>query len=332
MNRSVHSRRTTTTHTGVFALLFALLFAACSGPENRFAPPPVTTPTTTISVPPSATPLSTPSVPFLATATPALIPTPTVAPAPTATIAQTTTSGITRATPPAEIGLPNGTPRATPSASQLPATSPARTSTINQGVHVTGADAWQAAGFTGKGVRVGVIDTSFNEYQRFLNGASVTVKSFRRDGLIEDPEDEDGLHGTACAEIVHEMAPDATLFLATAGGGTRTFAAAVDWLVGTAHVSIISLSYGPTGYPIDDTSEYAKSVDHAKESGVFFVVAAGNDGAGGIGSHTWQGHYSAVFADANGDGFHDFVPPDGGDAMDSVKVRVTTDPFTIVMN
>lgn len=302
-------------------LVLALLLVACSGPEGGMLPSPTAAPTATTS--PSV--VATPTLPLLATVPPTA--TPTLPPTPTVTVAPTATAARTAA--PSEIGLPNGTPRAT---AIPPTATPAPTQTANQGVHVTGADAWQVAGFTGKGIRVGVIDTSFNEYQRFLSNATVTAKSFRRDGLIEDPEDEDGLHGTACAEIVHAMAPDAALFLATAGGSPRTFAAAVDWLVGTAHVTVISLSFGPTGYPIDDTSEYAKTVDRAKEAGVFFAIAAGNDGAGKIGSRTWQGHYSAVFADTNGDGFHDFVPPEGGDATNGVNIRTDGSPFTIVMN
>jgi hypothetical protein len=322
MIRLFDARYSRTARTGSFLLMLALVLAACSGPEG--GRPPVPTTISTATTPPSV--IATPTLPLLAPVPPTDTTTP---PTPTVTVAPT--ASAVRTAIPSEIGLPNGTPRATaipPTAT--PTTAPTRRA--NQGVHVTGADAWQAAGFTGKGVRVGVIDASFNEYQRFLSGATVTAKSFRRDGLIEDPEDEDGLHGTACAEIVHAMAPDAALFLATAGGGARTFAAAVDWLIGTAHVTVISLSFGPTGYPIDDTSEYAKIVDRAKEAGVFFVIAAGNDGAGKIGSRTWQGHYSAVFADANGDGFHDFVPPEGGDATDGVNVRVDGDPFTIVMN
>jgi subtilisin family serine protease len=305
----------------LFHVGMVLLLAGCSGPAASIGPSATPSPIATTPVPGSVTPafplLATP----IRTPTPILIPTATPSSAPASTVAATPTAA------PREIGLPNGTPHATALGTK---TTPAQT--VDQGVHTTGADAWQAAGLTGAGVRVGVIDTSFNDYQRLLAGATVSAKSFRRDGLVEDPSDEDGLHGTACAEIVHAMAPDAALFLATAGGGVTTFGAAVEWLVRTAHVSIISLSFGPTGYPIDDTSEYAQIIDHAKDAGVFFVVAAGNDGAGKTGSRTWQGHYSAVFSDTNGDGFHDFVPPQGGNATDGVSVHLDDDPFTIVMN
>ena len=52
---------------------------------------------------------------------------------------------------------------------------------MSEGVHATGADAWQAAGITGKGVRVGIIDTGFIDYARLLGSATVTARSFRED-------------------------------------------------------------------------------------------------------------------------------------------------------
>src|SRR5215472_6909790 len=58
-----------------------------------------------------------------------------------------------------------------------------------------GADAWQAAGITGRGVKVGVIDATYNAYKRFLR-PTVTVQSFRSDDLIEDPDDDEGILGT----------------------------------------------------------------------------------------------------------------------------------------
>ena len=120
----------------------------------------------------------------------------------------------------------------------------------SEGVALTGADKWQAAGITGKGVKVGVLDSAFNRYQDFLMGAKVTTRSFRADRLIEDDDPED-IHGTACAEIVNEMAPDAELYLG-AFETTNEFAAAIRWLVGTVGVSAISISIGfPGQYPTD---------------------------------------------------------------------------------
>lgn len=198
---------------------------------------------------------------------------------------------------------------------------PPLTGAISEGVHATGADGWQAAGITGKGVRVGIIDTGFLTYTRALGGATVTARSFREDGLIEDsPATADTVHGTACAEIVHEMAPDAALFLA-ATDTPGSFLAAMQWLIATAHVSIITTSLGFYGdYPTDGSSELARAVDAAKAAGVFFVKSAGNFA---------DKHYGATFTDTDGDGFHDFP---GGKTKNGMTVRMTGDPFEIFLN
>src|SRR5262249_20151762 len=102
----------------------------------------------------------------------------------------------------------------------------------SEGVALTGADKWQAAGITGKGVKVGVLDSSFIDYRQFASG-TVTTKSFRADGLVEDADEENAIHGTACAEIVREMAPDAELYL-VAVQSRLGYVNAIDWLVTTA--------------------------------------------------------------------------------------------------
>lgn len=176
---------------------------------------------------------------------------------------------------------------------------------------MTGADRWQTAGFTGTGVKVGIIDSSFNGYRRFLPGATVTTRSFRRDGKVENASDTDGYHGTACAEIIHEMAPDAALYLTVedqevTSRSEQIFADEIDWLVGNG-VTIISSSVGQDGgVPHDGTSGYDRIVDRAQARGVFFVFAAGNSGSGDFTSDEAEGHYAATFTDADHDGFHDF--------------------------
>lgn len=201
---------------------------------------------------------------------------------------------------------------------------------ISEGVHVTGADAWQAAGLTGKGVKVGIIDFGFRGYTRFLAGANVTTRSFRSDGLLATPNDPEEYHGTACAEIVHEMAPDAQLFLVaqeqevTARSDAR-FSAEVDWLMSNG-VTIISISTGRNAsVPHDGTSGYDQIVNRAQAQGVFFAVAAGNSGSGDFGSDVAEGHYGAMFTDADSDGYHDF------DGPNSVVVHIGRDPVTIAL-
>ncbi len=222
------------------------------------------------------------------------------------------------------------TPTMTPSVTP-PAGSGTRSATggKSEGVALTGADKWQAAGITGKSVKVGVIDGAFNNYQQFLVNAKVTTKSFRTDGLVEDAEDMEAIHGTACAEIVAEMAPDADIYLA-AFDTPGEFVTAIRWLVGTVGVSVISTSIGFDGrFPLDGSSPLAQEIDKAKAAGVFFAISAGNEAGGVFGSDGAEGHFGATFADTDGDGFHDFP---GAKQKNGLQVKTGSETFRIVLN
>lgn len=198
--------------------------------------------------------------------------------------------------------------------------------TTSEGVKATGADTWHAAGITGKGVRVGVIDSAFNRYTQVLASAQVSTKSFRSDGLVEEgTTDEDTIHGTACAEVVHDMAPDAALFLVSADT-PGSFVNAVNYLMKTAGVSVITTSVGWNTFQLNGTSIVAKAVDGARMAGVFFTVAAGNEAEGKIGGNEATGHFAATFTDTDADGYHDFP---GARAKNSLAVRIGPDPVQI---
>lgn len=162
-----------------------------------------------------------------------------------------------------------------------------------EGVGVIGADAWHDAGFTGAGIRIGVLDLGFVGYEDLLGVElpdSVTMQTF---GWYDDTE----VHGVACAEIVHEMAPDAELFLAWYDGSDAAMGEAVDWLM-SQNVDIITHSAGWLVTPRDGTSWDSTLVDSLAEQGVLWVNSAGNEA---------ESHYRETFHDADGDGFHDFA-------------------------
>ena len=81
-----------------------------------------------------------------------------------------------------------------------------------EGVAATGAPHWHAAGWTGRGVKLGVIDGGFAGYRaRQASGdlpKDLEVADFCALSRFEGME-----HGTAVAEIIHEMAPGARLYL-----------------------------------------------------------------------------------------------------------------------
>jgi subtilisin family serine protease len=165
-----------------------------------------------------------------------------------------------------------------------------------QGVNVTEANKWQDRGLTGKGVKVGILDLGFGGYKNLLGGElpeNVVAKAFG-DSYNFDNE----VHGTACAEIVHEMAPDAELYLAYYDGSDVAMGLAVAWLMSQG-VDIISNSTGSNGLtPMDGTGFAADLVDQAHDAGIFWVNAAGNEA---------DVHWRGKFNDSNGDTIHEFT-------------------------
>ncbi|HEY4721570.1 MAG TPA: S8 family serine peptidase [Anaerolineae bacterium] len=169
---------------------------------------------------------------------------------------------------------------------------------ISEGVKVIHADAWQAAGYTGKDIKVGVLDQGFDGYRDLMGRElpiSVAVQSF----VPGIPADKTGLtHGTEVAEIIHAVAPDAQLYLAYYDGGDVSMGNAVDWLTSQG-VHIISHSAGGMAAPMDGTGRDAELVDRAANQGVLWINSVGNSA---------NQHYRGVYTDTNSDGIHEFAP------------------------
>ena len=188
-----------------------------------------------------------------------------------------------------------------------------------EGLTVSNVPAWHAAGYTGTGIKIGIIDGNFEGYTSLLGTdlpASVTVRNFV-DGEDDGQVDDDGdlkleQHGLACAEVVHDFAPDATLYLAKIATNLD-LAEAVAWLK-DAQVNIISTSLGWYNLtPGDGTGEFADLVHNAHNAGILWATAAGNDRK----AH-WGGLYSDPDADDahnfNGDQEINYFGPGNGDA------------------
>jgi hypothetical protein len=90
-----------------------------------------------------------------------------------------------------------------------------RSYATTEGIGQTGANTWQAAGRTGAGTKVAVVDLGFTglaAQQAAGNLPATTNQSFCGNG---GPGTLDGVtnHGTGVAEIVHQMAPGAQMYL-----------------------------------------------------------------------------------------------------------------------
>ena len=166
-----------------------------------------------------------------------------------------------------------------------------------EGVALTNADDWQAAGVTGAGVKVAIVDLGFAGYTTKLGTelpASVTAMSFRGDGDITGAGQP---HGTGVAEIVHEMAPGAQLYLVNFDSEV-SLAAATAYL-DAQDIDVVNASWGYfVSGPGDGTGIVNDIVSDSVDNGTFWSVSAGNHAAK---------HWSGQFRDTNSNGFHEFA-------------------------
>jgi hypothetical protein len=178
-----------------------------------------------------------------------------------------------------------------------------------EGVGVTGAGTWHAAGALGVGARVGVIDGDFLGYrQRQASGdlpPTLVTQNYCPAGL------ENGLgegHGTAVAEIVHEVAPAAQLYLICAGTQVEK-GLALEYAKAQG-IRVVNNSSGAFNTGRGDGSGGPGTAEglvaDARTSGILWVNSAGNYA---------QRHWSGAFADTDGDGAHNYTPTDEGNTF-----------------
>lgn len=169
-----------------------------------------------------------------------------------------------------------------------------------EGAAALNAAAWHAAGHIGSGVKVAIIDSGFLGYQTLLGSelpTTVTAKNFV-DSETDAQVDGTSKHGTACAEIVHDVAPGAELLLLKTATALDLLEA-VDYAV-TAGADVISTSIGFTNLgPGDGTGPLSELVRLARQVGVVWVTAAGN--------HRVE-HWGGAFTDTDGDDLHEYAP------------------------
>ncbi|UPV75827.1 S8 family serine peptidase [Halorussus limi] len=138
------------------------------------------------------------------------------------------------------------------------------------------------AGVTGENVTVGVVDvTGFSTGARALRGRVVDARAFGSDTSVYG---DGGTHGTAAAETVARIAPDADLYLATVDS-PKSYRRAVGWLV-ARNVDVVVAPVSFYGMPGDGTSAVAEVAQSATERGTVFVSPAGN-----LARSHWSGQY-----------------------------------------
>jgi len=182
---------------------------------------------------------------------------------------------------------------------------------VSEGVQNTGANEYHGLSpFKSTDAKVCVIDVGFEGYRDLLGTElpnSVVTSSFTDSGDIEEGE----VHGTACAEIIHDMAPEADLYLANVYWDSDMIDA-VNWAVEQG-IDIISYSLGSYFGAGDGTGLDSALAEFAQQSGgIVWVTSAGNAA---------DDHWSGTFYDPDGDGWHNFF---GEDELLSFHVTAET--------
>jgi subtilisin family serine protease len=158
------------------------------------------------------------------------------------------------------------------------------------------ASVWHAKGVTGKGVKIGIVDLGFQGYaDRQASGelpANLVAVDYCSGRLAADEP-----HGTAVAEIVHEMAPDAQLYLICIDSDLSLWQAVT--YAKSQGIQIVNYSIGTYNDGRGDgTGVDGAVVADARANGILWVAAAGNDALT---------HWTGSYVDANGNGAHDWT-------------------------
>jgi subtilisin-like proprotein convertase family protein len=165
-----------------------------------------------------------------------------------------------------------------------------RGSVVSQGVAAHRADvALQTYGATGAGIKVGVLSDSDDFQEAAIASGDLPPDAFTIPGQSGRPGSGEG---TAMMEIVHDMAPGAKLFFATAFNSPESFADNIRTLRFVYHCDII----------VDDAEYYAESpyqddiiahaVNDVTADGASYFSSAGNQGNSNDGtSGTWEGDF-----------------------------------------
>lgn len=170
---------------------------------------------------------------------------------------------------------------------------------IDWSVKSVNAPAAWAKGLTGKGVKVGIIDTGVDKDHRDLKDGLKKAKDFT--GSPYGADDRVG-HGTHClgsigarknnwglVGVAYECDMYAYKALGDAGSGRSDWiAAAIDEAVADG-VDIIPMSLGAN----EPDDFIGPAVARAKAKGILVIAAAGNDRGGPV---SWPGAYPGSFA------------------------------------
>ena len=194
--------------------------------------------------------------------------------------------------------------------------------TISEGLALIRALEKHAAGAKGQGVKVAIIDGGFKGADKLPE--DMPVRWWQRDYTREGIYAGTNAHGTACAEIVHDVAPQAELYLYKVADIVDLENAKDRCIQNGVAIVNHSATWVGEGFG-DGRGLVCDIVNDAADNGILWVNAVGNYG---------QKHYMDFWRDSDDDNRHDFA---AGDDMvnfveeveigDAIRVTLTWDDW-----
>jgi len=169
----------------------------------------------------------------------------------------------------------------------------------SEGVSLIDASVYTSSGYEGQNTRAAIIDLGFIGLATAQVNGDLPPTVITRDytgGGIESGT----VHGTAVAEIVYDVAPQAQLYLINIGDEVD-LENAKDYCISEG-VDIINHSVGWVNTNFTDGAGVICGItDNARANGILWVNAAGNSA---------KMHYQDFFLDTDGDDWHEFTSGD----------------------
>ena len=192
--------------------------------------------------------------------------------------------------------------------------------TLSEGVALIRARENHAAGAKGQGVKVAIIDGGFKGADR-LN-EDMPVRWWQRDYTGMGIYAGVNAHGTACAEIIHDVAPEAELYLYKVADEVDLENAKDRCIQNGVAIVNYSATWVNEGFG-DGRGIICDIVNDAADNGILWVNAVGNYA---------QKHYAGFWHDSDDDNRHNFAA--GDDAVnfvaeigDAIRVTLTWDDW-----
>lgn len=168
----------------------------------------------------------------------------------------------------------------------------------SDGTDPLGVCAMHAQNYTGRNISIAIIDFEF-----YMNRLSERELPISRIDLFNGTFDESECHGTACAEIIGDTAPNVTLYMVGLEEQSQAgFIEAVDKLNRLdKRIDIVSSSIDFSFGLFDESDDICRAVNNLTKNGTIWITAAGDSA---------KKHWLGPFQDENENEFHEFGPGD----------------------